>query len=168
MADDDDIELDENGDQELQDELDSGELEADELEAEPDEDFDVEELDVDEDAEGLAEEDEEEEEDEEGAPARTRHRKGDEEDEDEDDEMLAPDDVEADLDTILKDRMVAADDEDEEEDEEDAIGADERGEATDGLQPKRADEVLCTNCFLLVRTNAPGCPVEDDNCPIFG
>ena len=33
---------------------------------------------------------------------------------------------------------------------------------------KRADEILCTSCFLLVRPNAPGCPVEDDACPIFG
>ena len=37
-----------------------------------------------------------------------------------------------------------------------------------GLEPKRADEILCTSCFLLVRPNAPGCPVEDDACPIFG
>jgi hypothetical protein len=43
----------------------------------------------------------------------------------------------------------------------------ERGEAVDGIQPKRADETLCTSCFLLVRPNAPGCPVEDDDCPIF-
>ena len=86
------------------------------------------------------------------------------EDEDEDDDMLAPDDVEADLDTILKDRMVAADDEDEGEEEE----PEERGEAADRLQPKRADEQLCPSCFLLVRQSAPGCPVGDDDCPLFG
>ena len=85
------------------------------------------------------------------------------EDEDEDDELLAPDDVEADLDTILKDRMVAADDEDDEEEEPE----DRSGEASDRLQPKRADERLCPSCFLLVRQGAPVCPVGDDDCPLF-
>ena len=84
---------------------------------------------------------------------------------DDDDDLLTPDDVEADLDRILKDRMVAAEDEADEDDEESPV--DDRGEALDGLQPKRADEMLCSSCFLLVRPNAPGCPVEDDNCPIF-
>ena len=37
----------------------------------------------------------------------------------------------------------------------------------DRLQPKRADEQLCPNCFLLVRASAPACPVGDDACPIF-
>ena len=60
--------------------------------------------------------------------------------------------------------MVTAEDEDEDEDEE----PDDRGEAGDRLQPKRADEQLCPNCFLLVRATAPGCPVGDDDCPIFG
>ncbi len=95
-----------------------------------------------------------------GAP-RTKRRA--EEEEDDDEELLSPDDVEADLDRILKDRLVTAEDEDEDEDEE----PDERGEAADRLQPKRADEQLCPNCFLLVRASAPGCPVGDDNCPIF-
>ncbi len=84
-------------------------------------------------------------------------------DDDEDDDMLAPDDVEADLDTILKDRMVAADDEQNEDEEE----PEERGESADRLQPKRADEQLCPSCFLLVRQNAPVCPVGDDECPLF-
>ena len=83
--------------------------------------------------------------------------------------MLAPDDVEADLDTILKDRMVTVDDDDDDDDDDPAPApTDDRGETVDGLQPKRADETLCTSCFLLVRPNAPGCPVEDDNCPVFG
>ena len=85
----------------------------------------------------------------------------DEEDDDED--MVAPDDVEADLDTILKDRLIAADDEGNDDDEE----PEEKGEAADRLQPKRADEQLCPSCFLLVRQNAPGCPVGDDECPLF-
>lgn len=85
------------------------------------------------------------------------------EDEDEDDDMLAPDDVEADLDTILKDRLVAVEDETNEDEEE----PEERGEAADRLQPKRADERLCPSCFLLVRNTAPMCPVGDDECPLF-
>ena len=80
--------------------------------------------------------------------------------------MLAPDDVEADLDTILKDRMVTT--EDEEDEDEEVPTADDRSDSPDGLQPKRADEILCSSCFLLVRPNAPGCPVGDDDCPIFG
>lgn len=83
-------------------------------------------------------------------------------DEDEDEDMLAPDDVEADLDTILKDRLVAAEDiEDEDEEPED------RGEAADRLQPKRSDERLCPSCFLLVRNGAPSCPIGDDDCPLI-
>ena len=65
---------------------------------------------------------------------------------------LAPDDVEADLDRILKDRLVTVEDEEDEDEEE----PDERGDPGDRLQPKRADEQLCPNCFLLVRANAPG------------
>ena len=67
--------------------------------------------------------------------------------------MLSPDDVEADLDRILKDRLVTAEDDDDDEDEDEP---DERGDPGDRLQPKRADEQLCPNCFLLVRANGPG------------
>ncbi len=84
-------------------------------------------------------------------------------DEDDDDDIIAPDDVEADLDTILKDRLVAAEDETNEDEEE----VEERGEQADRLQPKRADEQLCPNCFLLVRQTAPMCPIGDDDCPLF-
>lgn len=141
----------------------------------PDEDFDEEVVFVeaveDDDFEGDAveeveEEADEEDEDDDERAARVRKRKADEE-EDDDDEMLAPDDVEADLDAILKDRMVTTA-EDDEDDEDEPGTPDERGEGAEGLQPKRADEQLCNNCFLLVRANAPGCPIEDDNCPIFG
>jgi hypothetical protein len=78
---------------------------------------------------------------------------------------LSPDDVEADLDRILKDRMVASDEDAEDEDEDDVV--EERTDPGDRLQPKRHDETLCSSCFLLVRANAPGCPVADDDCPIF-
>lgn len=86
------------------------------------------------------------------------------EEEDDDDDIIAPDDVEADLDTILKDRLVAAD-EDGGDDEEDE--PEDRSESSDRLQPKRADEQLCPSCFLLVRNSAPICPVGDDECPLF-
>lgn len=98
-----------------------------------------------------------------GATGKVVSRKsGDEEDEDE--ELLTPDDVEADLDKILKDRLASEDPaaEDEEEPE-----TEDRSNADDSLQPKRADEVLCPSCFLLVRQGAPTCPVGDDACPVF-
>lgn len=90
-------------------------------------------------------------------------RKAGEDDED-DDDMLAPDDVEADLDTILKDRLAS---EDAAEEDEEEVEVEERGSSDDALQPKRADEVMCSSCFLLVRKGAPVCPVGDDACPIF-
>ncbi len=162
MADDDDDVMPESVDDfeetEEVDELDPAEIDPGELD---EEDLDDEALE-DEDFVALDDDfvaDEEEEEDDTSGPVR-RVVSGEEEDEDE--EMLAPDDVEADLDTILKDRMVAADDEDDEDDE-----PEERGEAADRLQPKRADEQLCPSCFLLVRQGAPGCPVGDDDCPLF-
>ncbi len=86
------------------------------------------------------------------------------EEDDDDDDIIAPDDVEADLDTILKDRLVAADDEGGEDEEDEP---EDRSESSDRLQPKRADERLCPSCFLLVRNSAPICPVGDDECPLF-
>jgi hypothetical protein len=163
MADDDDLPDDEVLEEE------EVELEADPDEVEPDElDDDFEELDDDDDNESFAdgELDESLESDdgaETGGPATPRRRAA--EDEDEDDDLLAPDDVEADLDTILKDRLVTADEAGDEEDDE--LEAEERGGEGDRLQPKRPDEQLCSNCFLLVRRNAPNCPVGDDSCPLF-
>ena len=126
-------------------------------------------LDADVDDDVVVEETEDEEtddEEDEAAAARTKRRKPAEEEEDDDDEdLVSPDDVEADLDRILKDRMVTVEENEEDEDETDE--PEERTEPGDRLQPKRADETLCGNCFLLVRPNAPGCPVGDDDCPIF-
>jgi len=68
-------------------------------------------------------------------------------DEDDDEDLVDPDDVEADLDTILKDRLVAADDEAEEDDEE--VEVDDRGDPVDRIQPKRPGEFVCQSCFLL-------------------
>ena len=71
-----------------------------------------------------------------------------------------------DLDTILKDRLIANESE-LDEDEDGAEVDDPRAEPGDRLQPKRPDEQLCSSCFLLVRAKAPGCPMDDDTCPIF-
>jgi hypothetical protein len=88
---------------------------------------------------------------------RTKRKKSDEDD---DDEELLDDDVEEDLDKILKDRLVAADDDEE-------TSAPVSGASGEQLQPKQRDEQLCSTCFLLVRSNAPNCPIGDDDCPIF-
>jgi len=101
-------------------------------------------------------------------PAPKAKKKRDEEEE-EDDE-LDPDDVEADLDTILKDRIAASEDE-EEEDEVEEQEPRTVGETADGVQPKKANEFMCTGCFLLVNAaqfGPPGhleCPVGESVCP---
>jgi len=168
MADDDEMiddeptadleEVDEDADEAV--EPDPEELEAADEEFVDDDDDDAE-LAVDEEEE---EDDDEDEDDAAAARTRTKRASGEEED-DEDEELLSPDDVEADLDRILKDRMVTAEDEEDDEDEGDE--PDDRSDPGERLQPKRADEQLCPSCFLLVRANAPGCPVGDDDCPIF-
>jgi hypothetical protein len=164
MADDDEImEPDDDIDAEVEpdEDLDDADLEVEDLEAE-----DLDEDDVLDDTDDFTDDeftDESEDEDEAATSGPARKSVAAGEDEDEDDDMLAPDDVEADLDTILKDRLVAVEDETNEDEEE----PEERGEQADRLQPKRADEQLCPNCFLLVRQSAPMCPVDDDDCPLF-
>lgn len=148
-------------DEELEAELEEGEdLEPDDIDDELIDD-EFEELAEDDDDELAGDDEDDDEEDDEERPARRPAA----EDEDEDEDLLTPDDVEADLDTILKDRLVAADESTEDEDEDQE--PEDRTETGDRLQPKRADEQLCPSCFLLVRAGAPGCPVGDDNCPIF-
>jgi hypothetical protein len=83
-------------------------------------------------------------------------------DDDDDDDMVAPDDVEEDLAAILKDRLTAEEIPDE---DDEVVEVDDRTGSDETLQPKRADEVLCTSCFMLVRQNAPVCPMGDDACP---
>jgi hypothetical protein len=87
---------------------------------------------------------------------KTRRKSTD--DDDDDDELL-----DEDLDKILKDRLVVADEEEEEEADE----PEPKGEGDERLQPKQQNEQLCSSCFLLVKTSAPNCPVGDDDCPIF-
>jgi hypothetical protein len=143
----DDIIVDEEVDP---DELDPDDL-ADDLLDEDDEAFVAEEDDF----------DDEEEEADDLSPAARRKASDDEDD----DDLTTPDDVEADLDTILKDRLVAGDDVPVDDEEEQEV--DERSTDGDTLQPRRADEEMCKSCFLLVRRSAPNCPVGDDDCPIF-
>jgi hypothetical protein len=92
--------------------------------------------------------DDEEEEDEVAPPTTTKARKvAEDEDEEDDEEELDPDDVEADLDEILKDRIAAQEDEDEDEDE--TPEPDDRGDGAGRIQPKKADEFVCQSCFLV-------------------
>lgn len=87
-------------------------------------------------------------------------------DDDDDDDLRTEDDVEADLDAILREKLTAADDSPPEDDDDDVI-VDDKTDGMERLQPRRPDETQCTQCFLLVRNSAPGCPVEDDACPLF-
>ncbi len=131
-------------------------------------------LEVDEDAFGLADDlaDDlaviEESEDPDAIPLPTDAvaKKGSDDDDD-DDDLRTEDDVEADLDSILKEKLTAADDTPLDDEEEDGVVIDDKTDGMERLQPRRPDERQCTQCFLLVRNSAPGCPVEDDACPLF-
>ncbi|MDA3039966.1 MAG: hypothetical protein O3C27_10660 [Actinomycetota bacterium] len=93
---------------------------------------------------------------EEGAEPRVRVRR-DDDDDDDDDEETDPDDVEADLEEILRDRMAASDDDDDDDDEPDGE------EGNPSVPAKRGDEFLCGLCFLVVsraQLNTP-CPMGD-------
>jgi Domain of unknown function (DUF4193) len=68
-------------------------------------------------------------------------------DDDDDEDLVEPDDVEAALDTILKDRLVAVEEEADEEDEE--VEVDDRGDPVDRILPKRPGEFVCQSCFLV-------------------
>jgi len=164
MADDDVI------DEEFEAEI-EGDLDVDVDDLDPD-DLDVEDvvedaLVVDDDAVPVdAEEDEV---DDEPAPrGRKKAAAGDDEVED-DEEVVDPDDVEADLDAILKDRIAAPDD--EEDDEEVEVVDTRAPETPDGVTPKKANEFTCTGCFLLVNRGQFGpadhmtCPVGESDCP---
>ena len=98
------------------------------------------------------------------APVETVKAKSADDDDDEDD-LRTEDDVEADLSSILQEKL-SSPQETAPEEEEEVVG-DDRTDGVERLQPRRPDETQCTHCFLLVRQNAPGCPVEDDACPLF-
>ena len=81
---------------------------------------------------------------EEGEEVETTDEEGDE---DEDEEEADPDDVEADLDTILKDRLVVADEDDEDEEDE-PVDAEDKGEGGK-VRPRAPGEFVCQSCFLV-------------------
>jgi hypothetical protein len=68
-----------------------------------------------------------------------------EEEEQEEDEEEDPDDVEADLDAILKDRLVVADD----DDQEDEVAEVEEKAEGGKIRPRRPGEFVCQSCFLV-------------------
>ena len=136
-----------------------------EIDLEGDEIDDLEELELDEPLIGDDEDallDEDDEDDDESMGATIVRKPGD--DDDDDDDMVAPDDVEEDLSQILKDRLAS---EDLPAEEDEVPDTEERSTGDDELQPKRPDELLCSSCFVLVRKNAPMCPIGDDACPVF-
>ncbi|HVL26886.1 MAG TPA: DUF4193 family protein [Acidimicrobiales bacterium] len=140
MADDDFEEIDEPDDPDVVDleSLDDDDILDDEVLDDDDLDDEVDD-DVDEEAEEEAEE-----------PEAAAGGDDDEEDDDEDD-VLDPDDVEAGLDVILKDRLVAIDE--DEEDDDEAPEVDERGDTSTKVLPKRANEFVCQSCFLVKHTS---------------
>jgi hypothetical protein len=82
------------------------------------------------------------------APPRTRRAREDDEEED-DDEDVSDDDVEADLDTILKDRIAAQPDDDEDDEEDGPPEPDDRSDGAGRIQPRRPGEFVCQSCFLV-------------------
>jgi hypothetical protein len=97
--------------------------------------------------------------DDEDQPARKRKTDVDE------NEFTSADDEEADLATILQEKLRSG--EDLPEDEVEVIDTDDVTDGTPLLQPRRPDEEHCQQCFLLVRKSAPKCPVDHDLCPLF-
>jgi len=86
-------------------------------------------------------------------PASTLPTDEDEEDSDvlDLDEELHPDDVEAPLDALLQERTASATIDEEEEELEDEEGdADDRGDGPTRIVPRRPGEFLCSSCFLVL------------------
>ena len=93
---------------------------------------------------------------------RPRRRATDEEVDD--NEMLSKEDVEADLASILQEKLASSD---EFAPEDEIVEQEDFTDGTPMLQPRRPDEEHCQQCFLLVRRSAPKCPVDHDLCPLF-
>ena len=112
----------------------------------------------------VADDDDDEEDD---VPTARRKTAGDDEDDEEEDDD--PDDVEADLDAILKDRIAAGTDDDEEEDEVPEGTTDP--DVGERVAAKSAEEFTCTGCFMIVHPRQFGragrleCPEGYDPCP---
>lgn len=139
--------------------LDEGEEDLEDADIDDLEDGDIDDLEEDEVGD-VAEGEDDLDEDETAAAVRTKRAT-----EDDDEDLTTADDVEADLAHILDERLRERSevDEDDEEEEEPPSAADPET----SIQPKRPDEKMCPQCFLLVRKGAPVCPVGDDTCPLF-
>jgi hypothetical protein len=102
-------------------------------------------------------------------PARRARDKDKDEEDDEDEDELDPDDIEEDLDTILKDRIAAGDDLDDDEEEE--VEDTSSSELAEGVTAKRDGEFSCAGCFMIVHPRQFGrldnltCPKGDEDCP---
>ena len=81
-------------------------------------------------------------------------------------EMSGSDEEEADLATILADKL-RSNDQLSPDDETAPVDIEDATDGTPLLQPRRPDEEHCQQCFLLVRKSAPKCPVDHDLCPLF-
>jgi hypothetical protein len=142
-----DVDVDDGEDfEDVPDEIDDDLLEedaGDDIEADVD-DF----AGDDDDDDDLVDDDEEEDTPKPAKAAPKARRGGDDDEEDDDDEDVSDDDVEADLDTILKDRIAAQPDDDEDE-EDGPPEPDERGDGSGRIQPRRPGEFVCQSCFLV-------------------
>ena len=66
------------------------------------------------------------------------------------DEELHPDDVEEPLDVLLLERTASGSLEDDDDTDDEEVESDERGDGTTRILPRRADEFLCSSCFLVL------------------
>lgn len=86
------------------------------------------------------------------------------------DDEVDPDNLEADLNTILRDRIAAGDDI-EDDDEAAEVETGQPAEMLGSVTPRREDEWLCEGCFLLVSKSQlgsrsePRCPSGEEICP---
>lgn len=81
--------------------------------------------------------------------ASSRRARAGEDDEEEEDDDEEDDDVEADLDTILKDRIAAQPDDAEDEDENAQPETEDRTDGAGKIQPRKPGEFVCQSCFLV-------------------
>ena len=88
----------------------------------------------------------------------------------EDDDEVDADNLEDDLNTILRDRIAAGDDL-ADEDDADETDTGQPAEMLGTVTPRRYDEWLCEGCFLLVSKSQlgsrkdPRCPSGEEICP---
>jgi hypothetical protein len=95
-------------------------------------------------------------------PSGVKPASDEEEEEDDDDD---DDEVEADLDTILRERLASdAEDEDEEEDEDGPPATTNKVKSP----AKAEDEIMCDGCFLLVNESQFDTRGPDPACPHCG